>query len=351
MGLSPLQQEKKYHNIILFVHLCGLPHFWYKELDWSMRKKNLIKFASKFINYIGNLFFVFEMLVYFTQKDLNEQQFSFWFGCAFTHTICLVAFFSLASHKKNIKTLITRMIVTIPGIYHDEEVSENMIKKCYLYVLTSISTLNLTVLFYGVNSTLDFLNGDIFLPVITFWPDINDFSLAATIGRFVAYIMWWIWVARVSGVLTLAIILTVCSSHLLNHLQSFFISMSKIFEEDLTIEDQQKKYEKSLKTAFKMHHDILIHTEVLIEVCNVTYGGQILMNTSILTIMMFQLSVCMNSILMSLFTYNHDDGEYFFAYGNLVTLERKKLRFSMTYVLSLLKVKLTKTQLTASYRI
>nr|QMS80318.1 odorant receptor [Histia rhodope] len=290
MGLTKIQQENKYHSIIMFVYICGLPHFWYKDVDWSPRKKNLLKFASKFINHIGNLFFITELLAYFTQKELDEQQFSFWFGCAFTHTMCISAIFSLVYHKKNIESLITRMIVTIPNIHHDEEVSEKMIKKCFLYVLTSISTLNLTVLFHGVKASKEYMNGGIFLPVITFWPKTSDLSTAATIGRFVAYIMWWIWVARVSGILTTAIILTICSSHLFNHLQTYFKKMSTIFEENLTIDQKQQKYEASMKVAFKMHHDILNHIEVLIDVCNVTYGGQILMNVSILTIMMFQLA-------------------------------------------------------------
>ena len=102
------------------------------------------------------------------------------------------------------------------------------------------------------------ISGETFNTIITAWPEVEDRSTLANIGRSVFYIIWWIYLSRIFAVYSLVICLTIAVSHQFKNLNSYFQSLAGIFEDDgLTHEEKEQEYERALKVGIKMHSDTL----------------------------------------------------------------------------------------------
>lgn len=93
--------------------------------------------------------------------------------------------------------------------------------------------------------------------MITFWPDVRDTRWPASMARLVAYALWWMFMTRVCVVYVTVIATLITLSHQFKNLQSYFYSLEGIFEEDLSQEQKEEKYEEGFKLGVKMHSETL----------------------------------------------------------------------------------------------
>ncbi|XP_026489178.2 uncharacterized protein LOC113395720 [Vanessa tameamea] len=110
--------------------------------------------------------------------------------------------------------------------------------------------------------------------------------------RFIIYIIWWIFMIRVTAAITVIIMITISLSHQYKNLQSYFYSLNEIFqdscdENDLT--EKEDKYVEALKVGIKLHSDTLWCTKQCQVTCSSVISGQILITVSVLCLLMLQM--------------------------------------------------------------
>lgn len=105
-----------------------------------------------------------------------------------------------------------------------------------------------------------------FTTVITVWPDVNYKSTAADICRAISYILWWAFMTRVFATYSMMLSLMVALEHQFKNLMSYFCNLALIFEEDLSQEQKELKYEEGVKIGFKLHSDTIAYVNKTVDV-------------------------------------------------------------------------------------
>ncbi|XP_045446862.1 uncharacterized protein LOC123655069 [Melitaea cinxia] len=208
------------------------------------------------------IFVLVQLTSIFTQHHLTEKQKSNRLILNFANPILLVYYMDLTYHKTKIKNLLIMLCITLKKVYNDLDVETQMIRK-----------------------------GGSFTTIITGWPKVEDTSLLASVVRIIIYVTWWIFMTRVTAILTLSIVLTALLSHQYKNLQSYFYSLDDIFQADdaeVNHEEKELKYIEALKIGFKLHSDTLWCTRQCQEICSVLYSGQIIVNVYVLCVVMLQ---------------------------------------------------------------
>ncbi|XP_045534801.1 uncharacterized protein LOC106716196 [Papilio machaon] len=175
-----------------------------------------------------------------------------------------------------------------------------MIKKSKLYSAAYLFSFSSALISYGIDGLIQVLRKDgTFTTVITAWPDVEDRSSFANIARVTNYVLWWIFMMRLSAIYVLVICLTTCLSHQYKNLQSYFYHLVDIFDEhDLSQQEKEKKYEDSVKIGIKLHSDTLWCTRQIENAYAVVFSGQILVNISVLCLLMLQMVASLLSTAM-----------------------------------------------------
>lgn len=120
------------------------------------------------------------------------------------------------------------------------------------YFLSHLGTLPL----YAIH-TNQYITGETFTTVVTFWPDIDDKTTLANVARITIYLVWWIFMLRMCVSYVLVISVTICLSHQFKNLQSYFHKLNDIFKENLSQEQMESKYEEAFKIGVKLHSHTL----------------------------------------------------------------------------------------------
>ncbi|XP_068631473.1 uncharacterized protein [Battus philenor] len=129
-----------------------------------------------------------------------------------------------------------------------------------------------------------------FTTIVTAWPDANDRSTSACLARIASYIIWWLFMSRVSAIYVLVVSLTICLNHQYKNLQSYFYRLVDIFENnDLSQIEKEMEYERSLKIGIKLHSDTLWCTKQFQTACSAVFSGQIIITIYVLCLLMLQM--------------------------------------------------------------
>nr|QMS80331.1 odorant receptor [Histia rhodope] len=287
---DPIKSKYILRKITTFAYISGIPYLWYEELGWP---KQLTNFHDKITNILTVLLCIFmslEILALFTQKNMNNQQSSDALKYAISQPIFFMNFFSFVYYKEEVRILFYNLTNSMSTYHRDEEVERKLVKKIKFYVSAFISVAIAASMSAGLDGLWRVLEkDDTFTTVITAWPDVDDRSLAAGIGRIIAFIMWCIHTVRFVGGVTIVVALTVCVCHQYKYLQSYFYSLDKIFEINCSQSVKEEEYEKGLLIGVKLHNNIIRYTQDLCNVCNIAYGGQIVVNVTVLVILMVQM--------------------------------------------------------------
>nr|WAL35744.1 olfactory receptor [Athetis dissimilis] len=92
-----------------------------------------------------------------------------------------------------------------------------------------------------------------FVTCISAWPDIEDRSPLAGATRVVVYFLWFLHVLRNMGVFLIIHSALLCISQQYSNLQAYFEDLNKIFDEDLSQQEKEVKFEKEFKKGIKQH--------------------------------------------------------------------------------------------------
>nr|QZH55121.1 odorant receptor 25 [Achelura yunnanensis] len=288
-------------TVTMFAYISGLPYFWFEHLKWPQYLKTIIVSLAQALTVLFCIFMIMEILGVFTQTSLTEQQKSDAIKYSFSQPILFMNFFKLSYHKEDIKKLIKKLLTDLPTYHNDEEVERQLVKKAKLYLMASLGSIVFTLITVGLDSLMRVLLEDnVFTTVITTWPDVEDKSLAASVGRVIVYVVWWLWVLRLCGSMSIVITLTICTSHQYKQLQSYFCSLKNIFERNCSQLAKEEEYEKALVLGFKLHNNVLSYTQELGRICSVAYGGLIIVNVSVMAIVLIQVTNEDRTILMVL---------------------------------------------------
>nr|QZH55128.1 odorant receptor 32 [Achelura yunnanensis] len=323
-----------FRRICLYAYITGLPYFWYEEPKWSVYVDKFHKMLTFISNVINCLFYGAEFFSFFTQKNLTERQtidqiiftlsnpFIFWNCIAMTY------------YKEEVRALIHSLVLFLPSVYNDKKVERKMAKKSRLYVGLLLSTVLATLLLYGIDNYIRSFKGGVFTTIITAWPKVEDTSQLAGIGRVLVYIVWIEFMFRVCGAVSIVMSLTINTSHQYIQLQSYFHSLNNIFQEKLSQEEKEKKYEAHLKVGIQQHIKILSLTNKLKKTCMLVYGCQIIINMIIL-VMCLLVMVSGNMSFTKLMSYiglalcsTTTNGFYMCTIGD-ITVEASNLTSAM----------------------
>ncbi|CAH2071853.1 unnamed protein product, partial [Iphiclides podalirius] len=228
-------------------------------MDYSRTSTIFIRSFSKVVTGCLYLFVAMELVAFFTQSNLTEKQENdrLVFGCS--HPLLVFYYESIDYYNSTIKLILYTLSVVLKEVYNDEEIEKRMIRKSKLYSAAYIFSFSSSLISYGFDGLMQVVNGDgTFTTVITAWPKVEDRSACANVSRVLSYLIWWLFMIRVSAVYVLIISLTICLSHQYMSLQSYFYSLQRIFEgTESTQAEKEKAYEESVKIGIQLHADTL----------------------------------------------------------------------------------------------
>ncbi|XP_013164433.1 PREDICTED: uncharacterized protein LOC106115549 [Papilio xuthus] len=272
-----------------YLYFFGVSNLWLDSMDHKLSTIN--RRISKVITICLYIFVTLEILAFFTQPNLTEKQSSDRFLFGLSHPILINYYTSIEYHKEKLQKIIHTLTVDLKNVYNNKKVERHMIRKSKLYSAAYLFSFSSALISYGIDGLMQVLKKDgTFTTVITAWPDVEDRSIYANIARVISYILWWIFMTRMSAIYVLVICLTSCLSHQYKNLRSYFYDLVEIFDEhDLSQEEKEKKYEDSVMIGIKLHSDTLWCTRQSETACGIVFSGQILVNISVLCLLMLQM--------------------------------------------------------------
>ncbi|XP_045765284.1 uncharacterized protein LOC123867332 [Maniola jurtina] len=274
-------------------------------LKWqeSGYTKTIHKYIQKVLTVCIFIFVAMEVGSFFTQKNLSAKQASDMTILAFSHSILTSYSFVIEYYKEEVNILLYKLCIKMKNVYNDPEVERQMIKKTTMYSVAFLLNLMSALVSYGLEGVMQVLRGGTFVTVVTAWPDVTDKSIAAGIGRFFGYFMWWVCMTRVSAVFILIIITTGCLAYQFNNLQSYFYSLNDIFDEqsirETGQENAEQKYEEALKVGIQLHSETLWCTRQCQLVCGFVYSAQIIINVFVFSLQMLQMMSTERTLAMA----------------------------------------------------
>ncbi|KAJ0179049.1 hypothetical protein K1T71_005824 [Dendrolimus kikuchii] len=288
-GNGATKTKNFFYKINLIIYFMGMPNFWIEAL----LPKKFEKYYNIY-NIINNgLIFIFigaELAGFYTQTNLTEKQKSEQLLYGLSHPILFTFYLVMTSHKHKAKDVMYDLVVELKKIYNDLEVEQQMISKLKSTLTALVSFCVMSVVFYTFDAILLVIRtGTCFNVLILVWPDLDDRSNMAYLVRFVFYIFWWIFCSRVFAMYILVISVLTCLSHQYKNLLSYFYGISEIFEEGISQEEKEKKYEEAFRVGIKLHVDTLRCTGDCRAICRGVFSGQIIFNITLLVVLLSQL--------------------------------------------------------------
>ncbi|XP_013187358.1 uncharacterized protein LOC106132478 [Amyelois transitella] len=278
--------------IYKYVYIVGWPNFWTSRPDVPVTIIKYHKKSAIFLDGLCLILVVLELVGIFTQPNLSEKQKSDGKLLGFAHIFLGSYGYILSFYQDNIRAMTYSLTVELKKCYNDYEIEKEMTKKARRHSIAYCLIVISALVSYGVDGfmTCYVTKAGTFVTVITAWPDVNDVSYPADYFRVFAYILWWIFMIRVSGVYVMLISTLVCLGYQYKNLQSYFYSLDGIFEKDhLTSEQKEETYENGLKLGINMHARTLWCTRE----CEKSYmgvvSGQIVVNITVIILLMAQM--------------------------------------------------------------
>nr|QZH55101.1 odorant receptor 5 [Achelura yunnanensis] len=286
------RQKELLKKINLLIYATGLPYFWFEECKWPLPVIMFLKYATIVLKTLSYGFFLISgLLPLLTQTNLNDQQIYNILTYNISFPFLYLVTVTLRYHKNDVKKLIYELVVSAPSVYKDPKIEAEMVQKSKTWSISvsCIGWIGMSMLILD-DVIRSLTTDDVFSPIITVWPNIQDKSQIANAFRILISVVWCLLVVQFNGSLVLVICLTIYTSHQFKQLQSLFCNLTKIFEEDLSQSKKEEKYEKALKVGFKLHKDIISYTRRLVKTYHIGYGGEIFTNVIILVIIMIRLT-------------------------------------------------------------
>ncbi|KAJ8727301.1 hypothetical protein PYW07_001420 [Mythimna separata] len=295
MGSTSFTRSKTtdfFYKLSYVVYLFGLPNYWLEELKLP---KRFVRLYDKFLMFNNGLIYFlifFELAAFFTQTNLTEKQNSNLILYALSHPMLFSFHVMLSRLQNKVRLLMYNLTVRLKAVHNDLEVERQMLTRTYMYVFALLFSCCLSMVMYAAEAVWEVVRYDVtFTTLVTAYPDVEDRSGFANVVRALCFIIWWIFLTRMFAVYMLVISLTTCLSHQYKNLQSYFMSLSDIFErEDCSQAEKEELYEIGFKVGIKLHSETLRCTQQTQTVCRGVFSGQIVFNICLLVVLMAQMA-------------------------------------------------------------
>ncbi|XP_063532902.1 putative odorant receptor 69a [Cydia strobilella] len=278
-----------YHELDKVIFVSSSMNFWVDDNGLPELVVNAFKRMSKVINLAVVLWLVAEIGSFFTQNDLTEKQNSDRVLMTFTHIIMYSFTLSLSHHKETVTEILFTLAVGLKKDFNDEETERHMLKRMKIYACANVLVFINALVIYGAEGLAQTLLSDgNFVTIVTVWPDVHDTSLLAGVGRVGIYVLWWLWMLRVTTVYLLVLILTISLSHQYMNLQMYFKSIAGVFEERISQSEKEEKFERALKLGARLHGTTIWCAQQVQRTCGNIFSGHIIVNIGVVVLLMSQ---------------------------------------------------------------
>ncbi|XP_045494133.1 uncharacterized protein LOC123693188 [Colias croceus] len=259
-----------FSSINKFAYLCGLPNF--VNNDYNL-PPSLVRFNAIYVKIINTMlltFVVIENLSFITQKNLTPKQKNDLLTLGVSHFMLCFYYISLYLNRDTVKQIAYTLTISLKKIYNNENVENAAIKRSKLYAVMFLAL-------YGK-----------FITVITAFPDVEEDNVAGNIWRVVFYVFWWFFMVRVMALFVVVITSIIYLSYQYTNLQSYFYSLTTIFDEDISQSEKEMKYEQALKTGIQLHIDTLRCTDDIQQAFYVVLSVQLMINMMTVVLVMIR---------------------------------------------------------------
>ncbi|XP_063377590.1 LOW QUALITY PROTEIN: odorant receptor 65a-like [Cydia fagiglandana] len=290
-----------FHKLDKIIFVCSSMNYWVDDNGGFPNRYNGIpelvvnayRRIIKVINAAIVLFVVAELGSFFTQNNLTEKQKSDRVMMTFSHIIMYSFTLSLSQNKETVTEILFALAVDLKKDFNDEETERLMLKRTKIYAWAFVLLCFNALIFYGVEGLTQVLFSDgTFVTMITVWPEVHDRSPVAGVGRVVVYILWWLWMIRITTSYLIVFAVTISLSHQYMNLQMYFKSLAGVFEERISQsekeEEEEKKFERALKLGIRLHATTIWCTQQVQRTCGNVFSGHIVVNIGVLVQVMSQ---------------------------------------------------------------
>nr|QZH55130.1 odorant receptor 34 [Achelura yunnanensis] len=290
--MENIAQKNFMRSVSIYSYISGLPYFWFEELQWSPTLIHLRNYSTRAMTitcfiFIGMTWF----LPIFTQTNWNTELIYKFILFNTLEPFLFPCIVWLWFYKNEVTELIEDLVVYAPTVYCDPGIQARMNKKAKTLVLLIVSFVGGSLSMVGLDAAIKAVKTDeVFITMISAWPDFEDKSQMAGVFRVFIYIAWFMLIFRVSGAITIMVSLMIYTCYQFIQLQNYFCNLANIFLESLSQSEKEKKYEESFKIGFKFHSDIIRITRKLVKTFNVIYGTKILADVVALSVIMFRMA-------------------------------------------------------------
>nr|AXF48805.1 odorant receptors OR66 [Lobesia botrana] len=278
---------RKLDKVIFF---CSGMNFWVDDNGVPELLFKAYQTYSSVVNVAVVLFMFAEAGSFFTQHDLTEKQQSDRLLMTTSHFILYSFTLSFIHHKETVTKILFTLAVDLKKDFNDEGTEKLMLKRTRIYVTALIVLCFNALVFYGIDGLIQVLFSDgTFVTIVTVWPEVHDPRPLAEAARIVIYILWWLWMLRVTTVYLLVLTITISLSHQHTNLQLYFKSLANIFEERISQREKELKFERAFKVGTRLHATTIWCAQQVQKSCGLMFSGHIIVNVMVLVLLMSQM--------------------------------------------------------------
>ncbi|XP_063537602.1 uncharacterized protein LOC134746960 [Cydia strobilella] len=292
-SIEPFQDNRTiglFHTICKIIYLTCATNFWFEDMDYPAKCMKIYNATSRVVEVIVAVLIISDCGAFWTQPNLTEKQSNDRILLAFANGVSCLAYANVFYYKREIRELVMTLAVRLKKVCNDGTIEIMMLRTTFRYLSALFLVCSSAVFSYGMGSGIQALTTNAtFTTVIPSWPDVEDRRVIAGAARIVHYIVWWIFMVRVTSVYSLILTCTIGIAHQFKNLCKYFEDLENIFKGSGSQEEKERKYENAFKVGIKMHSINLWCTRQTQLTGGLVFSGQIIVNVCVLGLLMIQM--------------------------------------------------------------
>ncbi|XP_063530103.1 uncharacterized protein LOC134741301 [Cydia strobilella] len=280
-------------KISLFYNICAIVFFGFDTnflFDDLKLPRKIVEICRIISNVFGLLILLYVCSVvaaFVTQHNLDmTRKAQMWLYGPSSLTLYAM-YWNIVLRKNQIKKLTYTLVVVLRGMFTDDELEKEMIKKTWRFSYAFAFLLNGLFVSTGiVAGYVASTTNDTFTTMVPAWPDLNDHSLAASIARIAHYCVCYIFLMRIGCIYFVIAAIAIALQFQYGILCNYFHSLNSIFDEEGSHEEKEQKYEDAFVFGIKMHSLTLWCIDQTQVTCGVAFSAQFIANLMTLVAIM-----------------------------------------------------------------
>ncbi|XP_063375302.1 uncharacterized protein LOC134662927 [Cydia amplana] len=282
-------------TVSLFYKICTIVffgcgnNFMFDDLKLPRKVVEICRIVSKVLGLLVVMLVCSTSTAFFTQHNLDMMhKAKLWLYGPPLVTLN-VLYFNTVLRKNQIKKLSYTIAVVLRGMFNDEELEKEMVRKTWRFSFA------FAFLVIGLFSSTGIVTGyvagttnETFTIMIPAWPDLNDHSHAASIARIAHYCIWLMLLIRVGCLYFVILAVTIGLQFQFSIMCNYFHSLNIIFAGEDSHEEKENNYEEAFKFGITMHYLTLWCIDQTQVTFGVAFSSQFITNLVTLISLMVQ---------------------------------------------------------------